>query len=119
MVDPGWPDEWLLDISTAPKRRAITRIMDRWIRGCARDGYDAVEFDNLDSWTRSRGLLKPRHAVAQARGAQALAGEQAVGNQGAREAMQTLKQQSSFFKRAFFAGGVHPNEDLGGRQDGG
>ena len=59
------------------------------------------------------------HAVAQARGAQALAGEQAVGNQGAREAMQTLKQQSSFFKRAFFAGGVHPNEDLGGRQDGG
>ena len=31
--------------------------MGRWVTGCARDGFDAVEFDNLDSFTRSHGLM--------------------------------------------------------------
>ncbi|UMG93769.1 endo alpha-1,4 polygalactosaminidase [Nocardioides sp. TF02-7] len=35
--------------------------------GCARDGFDAVELDNLDSFARSRGLVKQRHAKAFAR----------------------------------------------------
>lgn len=57
--DPGWPGEYLLDTSTRAKRRAIAAIMGGWIDGCARRGFDAVEPDALDSWTRPgvRGLL--------------------------------------------------------------
>lgn len=66
VVDSAW-GEWLLDLRTASKRTRIARIVARWTRGCAADGFDAVEFDNLDSFTRSRGLLRRRHAVAFAR----------------------------------------------------
>ncbi len=66
VVDEAW-GEWLLDLRTDRKRRAIARIVGRWTAGCARAGYDAVEFDNLDSFTRSHGLLRRRHAVALAR----------------------------------------------------
>jgi hypothetical protein len=52
LVDPDWPDEYLLDTSTAAKRAALARIVGRWLDGCARTGFDAVEPDNLDSWTR-------------------------------------------------------------------
>jgi hypothetical protein len=55
--DPGWPGEVLLDTSTARRRAAIARVIGRWIDGCARKGFDAVEPDNLDSWTRSKGRL--------------------------------------------------------------
>jgi hypothetical protein len=66
VVDEDW-GETLLDVRTAPKRRALARIEARWVRGCARHGYAAVEFDNLDSFTRSHGLLRRRHAVKYAR----------------------------------------------------
>ena len=56
VVDEAW-GELLLDVRTAAKRQALARIVGRWVRGCAHDGYDAVEFDNLDSFTRSDGLL--------------------------------------------------------------
>lgn len=65
--DPGWPDEFLLDTSTPAKRKRIARIIDRWIRGCAKKGFRAVEFDNLDSYSRSERKLKLRHNVALAR----------------------------------------------------
>lgn len=65
--DPGWPDEVLLDLSTAPRRARLARIVGRWFDGCARAGFDAVEPDNLDSWTRSRGLLRRADTVAYAR----------------------------------------------------
>jgi hypothetical protein len=58
VVDGGW-GEWLLDTRTPAKRTRIARIVGRWIVSCARDGFDAVEPDNLDSWSRSRGLLDP------------------------------------------------------------
>lgn len=67
VVDQAW-GEWLLDIRTARKRRALTRIVGRWTARCAKDGYQAVEYDNLDSYTRSHGMLRRRHAVAFARG---------------------------------------------------
>lgn len=51
--DPGWPDEVLLDTRTAAKRTAITRELTTSVQRCADRGFDAVEFDNLDSWTRS------------------------------------------------------------------
>ncbi|MDO9497062.1 MAG: endo alpha-1,4 polygalactosaminidase [Nocardioides sp.] len=66
VVDEAW-GEWLLDLRTARKRRAIARVMGRWTRGCADDGFAAVEYDNLDSFTRSDGLLKRKHALAFAR----------------------------------------------------
>ena len=45
------------------KRKALAQIVGRWTAGCADDGFDAVEFDNLDSFTRSHRLLKRRQAV--------------------------------------------------------
>ncbi len=62
VVDEAW-GEFLLDIRTPAKRQALARIVDRWVRGCARHGYVAVEFDNLDSYTRSGGLLTRRQAI--------------------------------------------------------
>jgi hypothetical protein len=56
VVDGEW-DEVLLDLGTAAKREKIARIAGRWISRCADKGFDAVEFDNLDSWTRAHGLL--------------------------------------------------------------
>jgi hypothetical protein len=50
--DPGWPGEYILNTSTPAKRRSIAAIVDHWIDGCAAKGFDAVEPDNLDSWTR-------------------------------------------------------------------
>lgn len=66
VVDSGWGEK-LLDIRTPTKRRTLARIMGRWMNRCARDGFDAVELDNLDSFSRSRHLLRPRHATAYAR----------------------------------------------------
>lgn len=50
--DPNWGGEYLIDISTAAKRRRAARWIQPMIRTCARKGFDAVEYDNLDSWTR-------------------------------------------------------------------
>lgn len=66
VADSAW-NEWLLDLRTPSKRRDLARIVGRWVRSCATDGFDAVEFDNLDSFTRSRRLLKRHQALAYAR----------------------------------------------------
>ena len=66
VVDSAW-GEWLLDTRTSAKRVAVGRIVGRWIDGCRASGYDAVELDNLDSWSRSHGLLRARHNKALAR----------------------------------------------------
>ena len=62
VVDEAW-GEVLLDVRTPTKRKALARIEARWVRGCARDGYAAVEYDNLDSFTRSDGLVSRRQAL--------------------------------------------------------
>jgi hypothetical protein len=66
VVDDAW-GEWLLDIRTPTRRRKLARIVGRWINGCAADGFAGVEFDNLDSFARSRGLLDRRDSTAFAR----------------------------------------------------
>lgn len=66
IVDRGW-NEQLLDTSTAVKRQAIASIVNGWIRACAHAGYRAVEPDNLDSYTRSRGALTASDNLALAR----------------------------------------------------
>ncbi|WP_435747148.1 endo alpha-1,4 polygalactosaminidase [Microbacterium sp. PMB16] len=57
VFDPDWPDEALLDTSTADRRERIAAVVVPWIEGCADAGFDAVEFDNLDTYTRSDGAL--------------------------------------------------------------
>ncbi len=66
VVDSAW-GEWLLDLRTPRKRQRLVAIMRPWVKGCATRGFVAVEFDNLDSFTRSRRLIKRAHAVAYAR----------------------------------------------------
>src|SRR5680860_1481932 len=66
VLDSAW-GEWLLDIRTARKRERLARIMAAWTGGCAVRGFDAVEFDNLDSYTRSRRMLTRSQAIAFAR----------------------------------------------------
>ena len=66
VVDSAW-GEWLLDIRTDRKRQRLAAIVGRWTAGCAADGYEAVELDNLDSFSRSRGLVTAADARAFAR----------------------------------------------------
>jgi hypothetical protein len=63
-VDPGWPDEYLLDTTTPEKRAGILERVGPVIAGCATSGFQAVEIDNLDSWTRSDGLLTEEGSIA-------------------------------------------------------
>lgn len=55
--DPNWPGELLLDTTSAVKRAALAEIVGGWIDDCAADGYDAIEADNLDTYSRSAGLI--------------------------------------------------------------
>ncbi|MFJ3652713.1 endo alpha-1,4 polygalactosaminidase [Streptomyces nigra] len=63
VVDRDW-DEVVLDISTRGKRARLARIVGEWIDGCAKDGFQAVEADNLDSHERSEGLLTAADNIA-------------------------------------------------------
>jgi hypothetical protein len=66
VIDPGWPDEMILDISTTGNRVAIADVFGDTIAGCASDGFDAVEFDNLDAWTRTDGALSEQNSIEMA-----------------------------------------------------
>lgn len=55
--DPDWPGEYMLDTGIATKRTAIATILNGWIQECKNDGFNAIEPDNLDTFTRSNGLL--------------------------------------------------------------
>lgn len=63
VIDPDW-DEMLLDTSTPEKRQALAEIVGGWIQGCGTQGYDAIEIDNLDSYSRSGGKLSQANNVA-------------------------------------------------------
>ena len=63
VVDGFW-GEILLDTSTANKRSQLASIVGEWMTECAMDGFQAVEPDNLDSWTRSKGQLTKDDAFA-------------------------------------------------------
>lgn len=63
VVDGAW-GEFLLDTRTPAHRRRLAAIVGRWIAGCAKSGYDAVELDNLDSWSRSHRSISPAHNKA-------------------------------------------------------
>ncbi|MET7698199.1 endo alpha-1,4 polygalactosaminidase [Streptomyces sp. NPDC005485] len=63
VVDRDW-DEVLLDIGTPAKRERVAARINEWIDGCADKGYDAVEPDNYDSYTRSHRRLTADDATA-------------------------------------------------------
>ncbi|MEA9986307.1 endo alpha-1,4 polygalactosaminidase [Subtercola sp. RTI3] len=62
--DPGWPDESIFDTSTAANRTELLARLTATVSGCSAAGYRAVEFDNLDSYTRSNGALTVDDALA-------------------------------------------------------
>lgn len=64
--DSNW-NELILDISTAAKRTGLMSVVSPWIDQCASKGFKAVESDNLDTWTRSEGLLNKDNAIAMAK----------------------------------------------------
>ena len=66
VIDPDW-NEILLAPTTAARRAGLADVIGGWIDGCAADGFDAVEIDNLDTFTRSNGLITEDEAVAQIR----------------------------------------------------
>lgn len=63
VIDADW-DEMLIDTSTAAKRDAVAGIVGEWIEQCRADGFAAIEIDNLDSYSRSQGLLTEDNNVA-------------------------------------------------------
>lgn len=65
--DPDWPGEFLVDIASARQRERVLAVVGPWFDDCAAAGFTAVEPDNLDSWTRSEGLLDADDAAATAR----------------------------------------------------
>lgn len=52
VTDPDWPDEYVLDPSTAAQRALILDGLGPLLSGCADKGFDAVEIDNFDTFTR-------------------------------------------------------------------
>ncbi|MDX2025502.1 endo alpha-1,4 polygalactosaminidase [Microcella sp.] len=64
VIDPNWPDEALLDPRTLEARDAIVERLGPLIDGCAEAGFVGVEFDNLDSYSRSNDVLSIDDALA-------------------------------------------------------
>ena len=64
LVDPNWPDEHILDISSQTNRASAAARLDPVIDACAAKGFRGIEFDNLDSYTRSNGALTLSDAIA-------------------------------------------------------
>lgn len=62
VVDEAW-DEALLDIRPHARQELLS-VVGPWLEGCAAAGFAAVELDNLDSWTRSDGMVTADDAVA-------------------------------------------------------
>ena len=54
--DPEWPGEFVIDLGTPSLRATAAAFAEQMIDTCTQKGFDAVEFDNLDSYTRFDGL---------------------------------------------------------------
>jgi len=66
LIDPEWPDEMILDVSDTARRTALVAIVGAWIDACADSGFDAIEIDNLDTFTRFPTAIAADDAVAYA-----------------------------------------------------
>jgi hypothetical protein len=67
LADPNWPDEYMVDISTEALRARNFELVLPMLQACADKRFQAVEFDNLDSYGRSEGRMTLEHSVAFAR----------------------------------------------------
>lgn len=87
VTDPDWPDEQLFDLSTPELRDQVLELVEPWIAGCAEDGFEAIEADNLDAWTRAQGGYTREDAEAFAQDLTASAHEHglAIGQKNAAE----------------------------------
>ena len=96
--DPAWPDEVLLDTSSDEKRTAIVDELRSWIKGCADDGFVAVEFDNLSTASRSGGALDETDNVALAATLVDIAhgAGLAAAQKNAAESYATMREQAGF-----------------------
>ncbi|KZP08857.1 glycoside hydrolase family 114 protein [Athelia psychrophila] len=56
--DPDWKGEFFLDTRTDATRQGIATILNGYIDSCAAAGYNGLEPDNLDTYTRSSLLTK-------------------------------------------------------------
>ncbi|KAF8155012.1 glycoside hydrolase family 114 protein [Mycena galopus ATCC 62051] len=65
--DADWPGEYFLDTRTDSNRQAIATILNGWIDTCHSKGFDAIEPDNLDTFTRSTNLLTATDNLALAK----------------------------------------------------
>ena len=63
VMDLEW-NEALFDIRTAANREALLEIQTAWVEGCAEDGFEAMEADNLDQHERSESLQTVDDALA-------------------------------------------------------
>ncbi|MEV1240061.1 endo alpha-1,4 polygalactosaminidase [Nonomuraea sp. NPDC049750] len=63
VIDEDW-GEALLDLRTDAKRKRVAAKVNGWIDGCKAKGYQAIEPDNYDSYTRSKKLLTASNAQA-------------------------------------------------------
>lgn len=50
--DPSWEGEYLIDLSTESNRNVALEHVAQMVDTCATKGFQAVEYDNLDSWAR-------------------------------------------------------------------
>lgn len=98
VFDPDWPDEALLDTGSAAQRSRIAEIVIPWIDGCAESGFQAVEFDNLDSFSRSGGALTldDNLALAELLVAAAHGAGLAAGQKNAAEHAPALRERAGF-----------------------
>ncbi|TFC58007.1 MULTISPECIES: endo alpha-1,4 polygalactosaminidase [unclassified Cryobacterium] len=96
--DENWPDELLFDTGSAGKRTALAALLLPLLTNCATSGFDAVEIDNLDSYTRSAGLLTAEDNVAFARILVAAAHDEglAIGQKNAADLAEPLAELFDF-----------------------
>jgi len=64
VVDANWPDEIIFDTSTPARRAGIVAALRPTLERCAQAGFNGVEIDNLDSFTRSGGALTAADNIA-------------------------------------------------------
>lgn len=68
VIDPNWPDEYILDPSSESSRGAIFGFIAPLISECAEKGFDAVDLDNLDIASRftdaAHGRIDPAGVTA-------------------------------------------------------
>jgi hypothetical protein len=98
LADPNWPDEYVLDTSTPANRIAIMGVIGPIIDGCSEAGFDAVEIDNLDSFSRSEDRLTVEHntALAELFAERAHADGLAIGQKNAAELSGVLHETVGF-----------------------